>query len=631
MTDSNAALLKDEFFVRPMLDNPLAIPQPSLSHHSANISGNSGAQTTIYQVTNTADSGAGSLRQAILDANAHLGNDVITFASGLRGQIIKLTSGEITITDSVTIDGDLDNNGTADITISRDTTAPRFRIFNIDDGLSSSQQVTLEGLIITGGSIVSSGGATGGGILNRETLSLIGSTVNSNSISFGAGGGIYSSGTLNLVGSRISGNSTLGSGGPGGGIYSSGILSLINSIVSGNSTSGRSSGGGGIYSSGSLSLNGSTVDSNSTQGPLSVGGGIYSTGSLSLNNSTVSNNSTADSISHGGGIAINSSANQVSRISNSTVSGNTTTANGGGIAINSGVVQVRNSTLTLNQAAAGGGIASFSNARTEFVSSILAGNINSDVDFVGGTNTFVSQGYNLVGVGNGAIAFNQTGDQTGMTNPGLAPLANNGGATQTHALLSNSPALNAGSNPDQLATDQRGNGFARIVGSAADIGAFEAGAVAGTIQNGGNGKDTLHGNDGNDTLNGNNGNDVLNGNNGNDLLNGGNGNDTLNGGAGNDRLQGNNGNDVLRGGLGDDTLNGGNGFDTFVLASGEGSDVIEAFQNSTDKIGLSGLLYSQLTIQQDGTRVRISLGTEVLAYLNGVTLDLIDSTDFVLV
>lgn len=68
------------------------------------------------------------------------------------------------------------------------------------------------------------------------------------------------------------------------------------------------------------------------------------------------------------------------------------------------------------------------------------------------------------------------------------------------------------------------------------------------------------------------------------------------------------------------------------MAAGEGTDTVRDFQNSTDKIGLAGgITYSQLTIQQDGTRVKISFGTEVLAYLDGVNFNLIDPTDFVAV
>jgi hypothetical protein len=57
--------------------------------------------------------------------------------------------------------------------------------------------------------------------------------------------------------------------------------------------------------------------------------------------------------------------------------------------------------------------------------------------------------------------------------PQLLPLADNGGPTRTHALAAGSPALDAGSNLLQLVTDQRGNGFPRVLGAAADIGAYE--------------------------------------------------------------------------------------------------------------------------------------------------------------
>ncbi len=137
----------------------------------------------------------------------------------------------------------------------------------------------------------------------------------------------------------------------------------------------------------------------------------------------------------------------------------------------------------------------------------------------------------------------------------------------------------------------------------------------GLVLNGGNGIDTIQGAAGNDTLRGGNGNDILFGN------------------AGDDVLFGDNGDDRLRGGLGNDTLTGNLGNDTFILATGEGTDTITDFQNGVDKIGLltGDLTFAQLAIVQDGSRVRISKGNEVLAYLNGITVNLIDLTDFILV
>jgi hypothetical protein len=113
-------------------------------------------------------------------------------------------------------------------------------------------------------------------------------------------------------------------------------------------------------------------------------------------------------------------------------------------------------------------------ARTQVSNSIIAGNSGGDV--ASDNSPVQSQGYNLVGLGNAASSFTQPGDQRGVTNPGLVALANNGGSTATHALLSSSLAIDSGSNalvPGALSYDQRGPGYPRIIGSSVDIGAFE--------------------------------------------------------------------------------------------------------------------------------------------------------------
>ncbi|MBD2113111.1 calcium-binding protein [Nodosilinea sp. FACHB-141] len=125
----------------------------------------------------------------------------------------------------------------------------------------------------------------------------------------------------------------------------------------------------------------------------------------------------------------------------------------------------------------------------------------------------------------------------------------------------------------------------------------------GTVQNGGNGKDTLIGNAGND------------------ILNGGNGDDTLRGEAGDD---------ILIGGNGADLLTGGSGRDRFVLAKNAGGDTITDFVDGTDIIGLSGgLTLGQLTITANGDNTLIKFGAATLATLNGVAPDLITAADFV--
>jgi len=134
--------------------------------------------------------------------------------------------------------------------------------------------------------------------------------------------------------------------------------------------------------------------------------------------------------------------------------------------------------------------------------------------------------------------------------------------------------------------------------------------AVGTVQNGGNGNDTLTGNGGND------------------ILTGGNGTDLLLGNAGNDLLYGGNGDDTLRGGLGNDTLTGGNGGDVFVFASGEGTDRITDFKLSNDKIGLTGgLTFGNLSFSGNN----IIFGTEVLAVLTGVNTNTLTAANFLTV
>src|SRR4028118_282065 len=149
--------------------------------------------------------------------------------------------------------------------------------------------------------------------------------------------------------------------------------------------------------------------------------------------------------------------------------------------------------------------------------------------------------------------------------------------------------------------------------------------AVGTVQNGGNGPDTLTGNAGNDILIGGNGPDALIGNAGNDTLIGGNGTDLLLGNAGDDLLYGGNGADTLEGGLGNDTLTGGNGGDVFVFASGEGTDTITDFKLSNDIIGLAGgLTFENLSFSGNN----IIFGTEVLAVLTGVNTNTLTASHF---
>jgi CSLREA domain-containing protein len=389
-------------------------------------------------------------------------------------------------------------------------------------------------LILTNSAVSNNSAANlGGGIFNNLgiPLTLDNSMVSDNSASNG-GGGIYNSdGTLTLSNSIVSGNSA---GNVGGGILSSGgTLALDNSIVSGNlannvgglftdgnlilnnsTVSGNSASnvGGGLWiESGTVTLNNSTISGNTavTGGGLvsfngsptlndstvsnNEGGGIYTTGSgmLTLNDSTVSGNNGSG---NGGGIHIREYV--VVELNRSTVSDNSAGLSGGGIYIRDYVVVELNSSTVANNTSDGdnngsgdgGGIFNDNNGTVSLQSSIVAGNkmgasgINdANADCYG---TMTSQDYNLTGSGTGCDPLGGTGDvtitPTNVFTDVLDVLADNGGPTQTHALivsLSN-PALNAipigvsdcGSAPFDF--DQRGE--ARPFNTNCDIGAYEA-------------------------------------------------------------------------------------------------------------------------------------------------------------
>ena len=156
-----------------------------------------------FPVTSLADSGAGSLRQAVLDANANGGSNQITFDPNLQGTIA-LTSGELSITNNLTITGP----GAAQLAVSGSDAS---RVFEI----AGSLNVTINDLTITHGYAADQGG----GILNDGSdLTLSGDNLSHN-VTFesatngGRGGALYSlAGTLTITDCQITGNQALGAG-----------------------------------------------------------------------------------------------------------------------------------------------------------------------------------------------------------------------------------------------------------------------------------------------------------------------------------------------------------------------------------------------------------------------------------
>jgi len=244
------------------------------------------AQAIDFVVTNLADSGEGSLRQAILDANENEEADTITFDETLAGETILLSSGELTIADDtadpdLTINGDVDGDGTPDITVDAQGGS---RVFLIASGADA----TLQGLVITGGNAFSSDGFNGGGILNDGgMLTVTSSAIDGNSAQFG--GGILNDGLLAVTSSTISGNSASFDG--GGIHHDDGTLTVTRSTISGNSAN---QGGGAIENNdgGTLTLVNSTISGN----VAGAGSGIANFGALIVEASTISGNNNSSSL-----------------------------------------------------------------------------------------------------------------------------------------------------------------------------------------------------------------------------------------------------------------------------------------------------------------------------------------------
>ncbi len=256
----------------------------------------------------------------------------------------------------------------------------------------------------------------------------------------------------------------------GGGIYSQAHLKLSRVLI----TENQSSGGGGIFVNplGSLELNDSTVSHNIAEGQA---GGIRIDTRGTITNSTISHNEAlglADPLPAGTGVPFAFSQ-------------------GGGIDIRGIGTTIRNSTIVFNSSSQGGAGVHFDTAYIDALpdpvtgaaeiphfdlileNSIIANNISEvesgDCLTTVGLSRILSQGNNIDS--DGSCGLNQAGDLPGVE-PFLAPLANNGGATDTHLLLPSSPAIDAGKIETCTTVDQRG--IARGQNNTCDIGAVES-------------------------------------------------------------------------------------------------------------------------------------------------------------
>ncbi len=513
-------------------------------------------------VFSAADSGPGSLRQAIADASPGETIQVPSFR-------IRLTSGELFVDKDLTVIG----RGARQTVI--DGTG-NSRVFQV----GIEKHVTIGALEITGGMARANPANPG-----------MGDTPH-----FGEGGGVLNNGGfLNLTDVAVTGNSAVGNTSP---------------FVFG----GRGGDGGGIESfGGRVTLSGSTVSANSAVGPVSGGGGIaalLSEAVLHVVNSTISGNASTGapgSLAFGGGVE---ASNGSVRFDNSTVYGNR--AGSKAIAAQPAIPGFAGNLLVSGTSSV--------TLRTTIVAAGIGDRTAANCARDSTRGAFVSEGDNLED--RNQCGLDQPTDQV-FTNPLVGTLRDNGGPTDTRQPRSTaSPAVDHVFNPiGCLRFDQRSVLRVRRSDPICDIGAVEflygglrddnvlmgtnhGDTITGTnnrdiiygrrgndtirglsgndILFGESGDDRLHGGPGNDILLGGSGRDALDGGPGNDWLFGGPGNDTLIGGAGNDRLFGEGGNNTLIGGPGNDTLVAGSGHDTII--GGPGKDTIYAVNGKRDTI-----------------------------------------------
>ncbi|MGB5623761.1 MAG: choice-of-anchor Q domain-containing protein [Gammaproteobacteria bacterium] len=384
-------------------------------------------EAATFNVTKTADTNDGncdadcSLREAIIAANALSGSDIVSVPSGryvlgiLGTDEDDAAEGDLDITDTLTLNG----AGAGSTIIDGNGID---RVFHVLPGPT----VTLSGITIRDGD---AGGDQGGGIYLKDagTTTLTDVILTSNG-SGDEGGGIYAEkSNVNFAGGSITGNNA---GTRGGGIrIKEAIVNLVEVMLDGNSA--------GLE-----------------------GGGIYSEkGTLAIERATLSGNSSTD----GGGMYVKDGS---PTLTNVTVSGNTATNNGGGIIHLKDTLTLNNVTFSDNAASGSGGGIRRDGGTVNLMNTIVA-NSPTGGDCSG---AMVDGGNNLDSDGTCIVTLTAA--------PLLGLLANNGGPTQTHALLAGSPAIDAGTNAGCPATDQRGvsrpvdgDGDASAI---CDIGAYEA-------------------------------------------------------------------------------------------------------------------------------------------------------------
>lgn len=404
-------------------------------------------------------------------------NDTADFAPALANATITLARGQLTIAGSVSIVG-------SGQIIDADYGS---RVFYVNHATFNASKLTLTHGYASGagrdgngaGIYVYSGNATlsevtishnvawgdGGGInLNGGTLSLSHTTVSDNT-SVQSTGGISVYGTASIVDSIISGNAGAKTGGIAifsGYSYStiSSIMSIARSTIAGNSVACATSPcAGGIYSGfgNFIAVDASTISDNRADGVFDkIAGGIYLYVSvLTLANSTLAQNSAKGNNDVAGGLWHTGTAYGTSLVTNTTICANSAASYNASSTVRSGAL-----------------LGYGGDSKLQIRNSIIAGNANgSDLGISGSSETMTSS---VVGTIANIAPFNNDASNHFTDTPGLDALRNNGGPTQTMALLSGSIAIDTGNNAFASTNyDQRGAGYSRVFNTTIDIGAVE--------------------------------------------------------------------------------------------------------------------------------------------------------------
>ena len=430
-----------------------------------------GAETIVVDsllddtLANLAGNGTCDLREAIAAANTDAVVDACGAGNGadhvdLTGLVGTITVDPVADQLEVGTSIDFEGPGAGVLTISGGNLV---RMFNIEtfDAADPPLAVAFSDLTLADGSDATHPGIWGGAIRHHEFTPGLGTLVIDHCV--------------------FTNNSVAGAAANGGAINSNVNTEIRNSLFSGNHAGDQA--GALQLQFADVTITDTTISGNTAGGDY--GGGIFLSGltfpaTLHIESSTISGNTVGVL---GGGVAVQDAP---TTIVNSTISGNSATS-GGGISFltfgaSGATMRISHSTIADNTIAAGvgAGIVAFGvstgTATVELEHSIIADSTGGSDCLSGGSSAIdASAGYNIDDLDDGdagCIAIAGPGNL--QVDPALASLADNGGASETHALMAGSPAVDGGGSCSQ-SRDQRGR--PRPIGSACDIGAFESGQI----------------------------------------------------------------------------------------------------------------------------------------------------------